>query len=125
MISVTSTGSFDKTVGFLESIRAQKMFANLERYGRIGVDALSRATPKDSGETASEWGYEVIRSKTGFEISWNNTSADDNINVALILQYGHGTGTGGYVRGRDYINPAMRPIFDQILEDVWREVMNA
>lgn len=125
MISVTSTGSFDKTVSFLERLQAQKIFANLERYGRMGVQALSRATPKETGETASEWGFEITRTATNCTISWNNTSADDEVNVAVILQYGHGTGTGGYVRGRDYINPAMRPIFDQILENVWREVTNA
>lgn len=125
MISVTSTGSFEKTMKFLEKLGSQELFASLERYGRIGVQALSAATPSETGETAHSWDYEVIRSKNGFTISWLNTHENEGVNIAVIIQYGHGTGTGGFIRGRDYINPAMQPIFDQILEDVWKEVINA
>ena len=98
------------------------MFANLERFGRIGVNALSQATPAETGETANSWDYQVTRKAGRYIISWHNTHEDDGVNVAVIIQYGHGTGTGGYVQGRDYINPTMRPVFDQILEDVWRQV---
>lgn len=124
MIRATSSGSFSKTLGFLEHIKSQKMFSNLERFGRMGVDALSKATPSETGETANSWGYQVSRKPGRTAISWFNTHEDDGVNIAVIIQYGHGTGTGGYVQGRDYINPAMRPIFDQILNDVWRQVTN-
>jgi len=124
MIRATTTGSFAKTVGFLENLTPQKMFSNLDRYGQRGVDALSRATPKESGETADSWGYKILNTPGRCSIIWFNTHEKNGVNVAVILQYGHGTGTGGYVDGRDYINPAMRPIFDQILENVWRQVTN-
>ena len=124
MISVTSTGNFKKTLGFLEAISPKKMFANLERYGQRGVDALSRATPIETGETANSWGYKVIRTKGRYSIVWYNEHEENGVNIAVIIQYGHGTGTGGYIQGRDYINPAIRPIFDQIAEDVWRQVTN-
>lgn len=94
----------------------------LRRYGQKGVDALSADTPKDTGETASLWSYEVVRTGAGYSLFWNNASINDGVNIAVILQYGHGTGTGGYVRGVDYINPAIRPIFDQIAEEAWKEV---
>lgn len=124
MIGVTTTGSFEKTTKFLESIQPQKMFANLERFGRRGVTALASATPEETGETANSWGYKILRTPGRYSIIWYNTHEEDGVNVAVIIQYGHGTGTGGYVQGRDYINPTMRPIFDQILEDVWRQVTN-
>lgn len=100
------------------------MFESLHRHGRVGVDALSRATPRETGETSTSWGYQVSVGRGKASISWFNTHVDDGVNVAVIIQYGHGTGTGGYVQGRDYINPAMRPVFDKILEDVWRQVTN-
>lgn len=124
MINVTSTGSFDKTLKFLQKLNEGSIFANLEHYGRVGVDALSRATPVESGETANSWGYKVIRTPGRYSIVWFNTHEEDGVNIAVIIQYGHGTRTGGYVQGRDYVNPAMRPIFDQIVEDVWRQVRN-
>lgn len=124
MIRATSSGNFARTLGFLETVKPQKLFANLERFGQRGVDALSSATPSETGETANSWGYKILRTKGRYSLIWYNTHVDDGVNVAIIIQYGHGTGTGGYVQGRDYINPAMRPIFDQILEDVWRQVTN-
>lgn len=124
MISATSSGSFEKTVKFLERLQSQDIFSSLERYGRMGVDALSRVTPAETGKTSISWGYKVLRTKGRYSIIWFNTHEEDGVNIAVIIQYGHGTGTGGYVQGRDYINPAMRPIFDQILEDVWRQVTN-
>lgn len=124
MIRATSSGSFAKTIGSLEALQPKKLFANLERYGRVGVNALSRATPSETGETANSWGSTVIRTPGRYSIVWFNTHEEDGVNIAVIIQYGHGTGTGGYIQGRDYINPAMRPIFDQILEDVQRQVTN-
>ena len=94
----------------------------LNKYAQIGVDALSAATPKDSGETASAWGYEIERDATGYSIHWTNDNINKGVNIAVILQYGHGTGTGGYVQATDYINPAMAPIFEQIANDAWNEV---
>lgn len=124
MIRATSTGSFDKTLKYLERLTNPKIFANLERHGRVGVDALSRATPNETGETANSWEYKITRKKGRYIISWHNTHVDDGVVIAVIIQYGHGTGTGGWVEGRDYINPAMAPIFDQIVDEVWREVSN-
>lgn len=125
MINITSTGSFQRTLKFLERIRTPNIFSSLDRYGRIGVEALSRATPVETGETSGSWGYQVSRNRGTYSVSWFNTNREDGVNIAVIIQYGHGTGTGGYIQGRDYINPAMRPIFDKILEEVWREVTNA
>lgn len=126
MISVTSSGSFDKTTKFLEHLQSGRIFQSLDHYGQVGVDALSSATPVDTGETAHSWKYTVAHSAGRYSISWYNTHREGNgfVNIAVILQYGHGTGTGGWVEGRDYINPAMRPIFDKIVADVWREVQN-
>jgi hypothetical protein len=124
MIRATSSGSFDKTTAYLERLKAKKMFDNLERFGRVGVQALSGATPRETSETANSWDYEIVRKKDKVTIHWKNTHEDNGVNIAVIIQYGHGTGTGGFVQGRDYINPAMRPVFDQILNDVWRQVTN-
>lgn len=106
----------------MENCSKENYFNNLDRLARKGVDALSSATPYDSGLTASCWTYEISREGRGATISWLNTNVNDGVNIAVILQYGHGTGTGGYVQGRDYINPAIQPIMDEIAEDVWREV---
>lgn len=124
MITVTDSGSFDKTVAFLQKLERNDMFRNIDATVRRGVDALAAATPSETGETANSWEYEIIRRRNGLTIYWTNTHIDEGVGIALILQYGHGTGTGGYVQGRDYINPAMRPIFDQILREVWRQVTN-
>ena len=106
-------------------MRDGKEFRDLDRYGRQGVDALSRATPIDTGETAHSWGYQVGHTKGVYSISWFNTHKHNGVNIAVIIQYGHGTGTGGWVEGRDYINPAIQPVFDRILDDIWRQVTNA
>lgn len=122
MIKITQSGSFDKTTKFLEAMQKGKLFASLSRYGQIGVNALANATPKESGKTASSWTYEITDSGGSYTIQWLNTNTNRGVNIAIILQYGHGTGTGGYAQGRDYINPAMRPIFDRIAQEAWREV---
>lgn len=125
MFRATSSGSFDKTLKFLNRIQPDKLFANLDRFGRMGVDALSSATPVETGLASQSWGYQVANTKGRVSISWFNTDVEGGVNIAVIIQYGHGTGTGGYVQGRDYINPAMRPVFDKILDDVWKVVTSA
>ena len=124
MITATSSGSFKNTETFLNDMKMGKAFTDLDRYGRWGVDALSNATPRDTGLAASSWGYQVGHTKGTYSVSWFNTDREGGINVAVILQYGHGTGTGGYVVGIDYINPALKPIFDKAVEDIWRRVTN-
>ena len=94
----------------------------LEHYGQKGVDALAAATPKDTGKTAESWVYQIEQTGSGWAIVWSNTNVYRGINIAIILQYGHGTGTGGYVQGRDYINPAIQPIFDEMVEKIWKEL---
>lgn len=125
MIHVKSAGSTKKTEKFLLFMKAGKEFNNLDRIGRQGVDLLASATPVDTGRVSQSWGYQVGHTKGVYSISWFNTDREGGVNVAVILQYGHGTGTGGYVVGRDYINPALRPLFDRAVADIWREVTNA
>ena len=122
MITFTHHGNFNRTKRSLTRAAEARYLQNLERYGQEGVKALAAATPVESGETASSWYYEIKRTKGSISISWHNSHVVDGVNIAVILQYGHGTGTGGYVAGRDYINPAIRPIFDKIAENVWKEV---
>ena len=125
MITFEQRGDFRNTDRFLK--RMSKFdFANvLKSVAQKGVHALAAATPIDSGLTANSWGYEITRSRSSFSIIWTNSHVVAGFPVAIGLQYGHGAGTGGYVRGRDYINPAMRPIFEQILADLWTEVTTA
>lgn len=125
MIKITNKGSFDKTFKFLNYIDKWKIDKILNKYGQQGVNALQSATPVDSGKTANSWSYEIKSSESSATIYWSNSHINKGVNIALILQYGHGTGTGGYVQGRDYINPAMRPIFDRIAEEAWQEVVRA
>lgn len=122
MFKVTSNGGFDDTRAYLEKLDRGEQYKDLARFGQMGVDALSRATPVDSGLTASLWTFDIVEDRYGVSVEWHNTNQNDGVPIAIILQYGHGTGTGGYVAGYDYINPAVRPIFDQIEQAVWREV---
>lgn len=122
MITFTSKGDFKKTDSWLEKLKEVFKVGDLNKYGRMGVEALKAATPKDSGETANSWQYEIVRTDTGTSIVWKNTHIHKGVNIAVILQYGHGTGTGGYVQGIDYINPAMRPVFQDILDQALKEV---
>lgn len=124
MIVFKHRGDFKKTENFLKAMRQQKIFNKLEYYAQKGVDALSAATPVDTGLTAASWSYEIEYTDTHVSIYWTNTNVNKGVNIAFILQYGHGTGTGGYVKGRDYINPAITPIFDEISENIWNEVAN-
>ena len=125
MIGYKTSGSFDNSERFLKKILNGDIFATLERFGAEGVAALSAATPKDSGETANSWTYEVKRERGSWSIIWGNTNVIDGRPIAILLQYGHGTGTGGFVQGRDYINPAMRPIFDRMANEAWKAVTSA
>lgn len=122
MVTFKHHGDFRKTKSFFKRATEAKFLKDLDRYGREGVAALSAATPSESGKTASSWYYEIVRDKGSFSIRWDNSNVNDGVKIAVIIQYGHGTGTGGYVAGRDYINPAIRPIFDKIAENVWKEV---
>jgi hypothetical protein len=121
-ITVQADGSFANTQRFLRRLAGSRISEILHRYGPEGVAALSAATPVETGETAHSWTYEVRQSKGSYEIVWKNTHVVNGANIALLIQYGHGTGTGGYVPGRDYINPAMKPVFDKILAEVRRVV---
>lgn len=125
MIKISSSGDFSKTFKFLNFMSNWKIDKVLRKYGQQGVSALAAATPVESGTTANSWSYEIKTSGQTATIYWSNSNVNKGVNIAVILQFGHGTGTGGYVQGRDYINPAMRPVFDKIAEDAWREVVNA
>lgn len=125
MVKFKHRGSFNNIEKFLNKMTDRDYLNVLSSYGEAGVKALSAATPVDSGLTAQSWTYEIERTKEKTTISWLNTNVNDNVVIAVILQYGHGTGTGGYVQGRDYINPAMRPVFDKIAEQAWREVVSS
>lgn len=122
MITFRHKGDFSKVTRYLEKADKAARISNLHRFGRAGVAALASATPVDSGETANSWNYEIIREKGSVSISFYNTNIQNGVPIAIILQYGHGTRNGGWVQGRDYINPAIQPIFDQIVNDAWREV---
>lgn len=122
MITITQKGSFQNIEAFLDKMVHTDIFSTLERYGELGVQALSAATPQESGETASSWYYEIIRRKGYYSIRWRNRHMVGNTVIALLLEYGHGTRGGTFVQGRDYIMPAIQPIFDQMANDCWREV---
>lgn len=122
MITLKQKGNFSKLTSYLERIEKVSKIGNLDRYGRRGVEALSSATPVDTGLTADSWYYKIENGNGMIKLSFHNSNVQNGVPIAIILQYGHGTGTGGWVEGRDYINPAIQPIFDQIANDVWREV---
>ena len=122
MISFRQKGDFSKLTRFLERAKETVRLGDLDKYGREGVAALSSATPVDSGLTADSWYYKIDNKNGSAKISFYNSNIQDGVPIAIILQYGHGTGTGGWVEGRDYINPAIQPIFDKIANDAWREV---
>lgn len=122
-IRVGQKGDFKKTFKFLKAMREKHFLKNLDKYGQMGVDALSAATPKRTGLTANSWTYEINDDGQTLTITWNNTNVQKGYyNVALMIQYGHGTGTGGWVEGIDYINPALQPVFDKMLGSIWEEI---
>ena len=122
MVSVRHKGNFDKVNRYLVNVKKAVKPKVLERFGEAGVKALASATPVDSGLTASSWYYEIENQNGKYTIRFNNSNVNKHVNIAIILQYGHGTRNGGWVEGRDYINPAIQPIFDKIVEEAWKEV---
>ena len=125
-VKVGDKGDFKKTFKFLRVMKEKRFLKNLDKYGQMGVDALAAATPKRTGLTAESWTYDITDNGEQLIISWNNTNVQKGYyNVALMIQYGHGTGTGGWVEGIDYINPALKPVFDKIADAVWMEVKNS
>jgi hypothetical protein len=124
VIEAKSSRSGKKTEDYLKGLTQRRMFPGprLDTYGMRGVDALSNATPKDTTETSKKWGYRIVEKPGEITIEWFNTNIVDGNQIAVLIQYGHATGTGGYVVGRDYINPAMQPIFDEIADEVWKKV---
>ena len=125
MISFRQKGDFSRLTGYLERVEGSVRLDWLDKYGREGVGALAAATPVDSGRTAASWYYRIERKKGTVSLTFRNANVQNGVPIAIILQYGHGTGTGGWVQGRDYINPALQPIFDRIAEDAWKEVKRA
>lgn len=125
MISFEAKGDLKRTTTFLNKMAKGDIFRTLERYGQDGVNALASNTPVDSGATAGAWGYEVEISGRSSRIVWTNSATANGTPIVILLQYGHGTGTGGYVQGRDFINPAIAPIFDKIADNVWKAVTTA
>lgn len=125
MISFNVTGSFQDLERFLRKVSHLNILAIMDSCGQAGVEALQAATPVDTGLAAGSWGYDVQAKGGSYSISWTNTDIESDFPVAIMLQYGYSTGTGGYVQGRDYINPAMKPIFDEIADKVWKAVTSA
>lgn len=122
IIQYKHKGDFSKTEAFLKKLRKLDLNSILVKYGELGVSALANATPIDSGKTADSWGYKITKKRGAFTITWTNSNVSNGVPIALLIQYGHGTGTGGYVQGRDYIKPAIRPIFDNLAKELWEEV---
>lgn len=122
MISFRQKGDFSKLNRYFERVKEAAKIGVLDKYGQAGVSALSSATPVESGKTASSWYYEIKRQNGSVALEFYNSNVNKGVPIAVILQFGHGTGTGGWVQGRDYINPAIQPIFDKIAEDAWKEV---
>jgi hypothetical protein len=122
VIKMRQRGDFKRTLMFFTHLKTRSVRGILEKYGQKGVEALAAATPKATGKTAASWSYEIKMDDRGATLCWKNANIVDGVPIAVILQYGHGTRNGGYVQGTDYINPAMKPIFDGIAEEMWKEV---
>lgn len=122
MITFRHRGNLNKTESFLKNASRINFIKTLEHYAKEGVRALAQNTPIDSGLTADSWGYELKVSRSSFEIVWTNSNIKDGLPIAILIQYGHGLSGGGYIQGRDFINPAMQPIFDQMVKDLYQEV---
>lgn len=125
MITLESSGAFKKSNSFLSKLLRVDIETTLKKYAQEGVDALANATPMNTGETALSWSYKITKTAYGWEVSWTNSHINNGQSVAILLQYGHGTGTGGYVQGQDYINPVIKPIFDKIAHEIWKVVTTA
>ena len=123
LIEFRSQGNFENTNRFLKKLQELNLERILSKYGQEGVNALREATPIDTGKTASSWAYRIDKNAGSISLVWYNTNINKGVNIAVILQYGHGTGTGGWVEGIDYINPALRPLFEKIASDAWEEII--
>lgn len=123
ILSVTQKGNFQKTNRFLHRMIGLHFTKKLKMYGERGVDALRAVTPRNSGKTAESWSYEIVEEPGRTSIFWKNANVVDGVNIAVILQYGHATRNGGFVEGIDYINPAIRPIFEEMAKKAWKEVV--
>lgn len=124
MITISQKGDFKNTERFLSNAKNLNILNILNKYGTIGVNSLARATPVDTGLTSISWGYKIDRTTGKYIITWFNTNVNNGSVIAILIQYGHGTKNGGYVQPLDYINPAMKSVFDQIAEDIWKEVIS-
>lgn len=122
-VSFSGKGNFDKTVDFMHRMKDAKYLSRLDKYGKIGVSELEKATPRRTGLTAASWNYEITKDHNGYNIYWTNSNlAEEGMPVVLLLQYGHGTANGGYVQGIDFINPALKPVFEAIADQAWKEM---
>lgn len=124
-ITFSHHGDFSKTKQFFEKLKETVKLGDLNKYGQRGVEALQSATPIRTGKTAASWGYRIKHDSDSSTIEWYNTNVQDGVNIAVIIEYGHGTGWGGYVQGRKYIEPAIQPVFDSIADEAWKEVTRA
>lgn len=122
IISYSHKGDLRSTDTFLRKLMKKDLTSILHKYGKLGVQALSAATPVDTGKTAASWDYTITETKDSATITWTNSNVNNGVPIALLIQYGHGTGTGGYVPGRDYIKPAIQPIMDDLTKALWKEV---
>lgn len=125
MVRLRVRGKYTRTAKYLENLAKLTHSSIFDKYGKVGVEALKNATPVDSGQTADSWSYLVKRNGDVVSVEWNNSNTNKGVNIAIILQLGHGTGTGGWVAGRDYITPSLQPVFDDILDSIVSEVKNA
>ena len=125
MITFSQKGDFSKLTHFLQNAKNSIAVDILDKYGREGVKVLASATPKDTGKTAASWTYRIIRQKDSVSITFENSNIQNGVPIAIILQYGHATRNGGWVQGKDYINPAIRPIFDQLADEAWKEAVRS
>ena len=122
ILTYKTKGSFENTNKFFKKMSQKNIFKSLDKYGEEGVAALTASTPVDTGKTASSWSYEIRKTNSSISIVWKNSNIVDGVPIAVVIQYGHGTATGGYVQGVDYINPALQPIFERISKEIWKEV---
>jgi hypothetical protein len=125
VIKLESKGSFRNTEKFLKTISSRSIYSELDRYGKEGVFYLSESTPKDTTKTSESWTYEINYDTEGVQIYWSNDQVVDGVPIVILLQYGHSTGSGGFVQGNDFINPAIKPVFNQLAEKVWKAVRSA
>lgn len=121
MFKFVQKGNFEKTEKYLKKLATADLFDGVERLANAGLEALRNATPVDTGKTAESWSYKIIKEKGSYRIAYANSNVHDGVNIAILLQYDHGTGTGGFVEGINYINPALRPVFEDMIKNVWKE----